>query len=102
MSLEDILSRKPSLLELCEHVNISTKWYTFGVLLDLDTTKLDGIRMMNEDVSFKAIKMFELWLSSNPNATRNQVINTLRKDTIGEISVAKKYMLRLREHSTGE
>ena len=102
MSLEDILSRKPSLLELCEHVNISTKWYTFGVLLNLDTTKLDGIRMMNEDISFKAIKMFELWLSSNPNATRNQVINTLRKKTIGEISVAKNYMLTLREHSTGE
>ena len=102
MSLEDMLSRKPSLHELCEHVNISTKWYTFGVLLNLDTTKLDGIRMMNEDISFKAIKMFELWLSSNPNATRNQVINTLRKETIGEISVAKNYMLTLREYSTGE
>ena len=98
MSLEDILSRKPSLQELCEHVNIGTKWYTFGVLLGLDTTKLDSIGKMNEDSSFKAIKMFELWLSSNPNATRNQIINTLKKEPIGEMSVAKSYMSTLREH----
>ena len=98
MSLEDILSKKPSPQELCEHVNIGTKWYTFGVLLGLDTTKLDSIRRMNEDSSFKAIKMFELWLSSNPNATRNQVINTLKKEPIGEMSVAKSYMSTLREH----
>ena len=86
---EILLNKKPTIDELCEHVRIDTNWYVFGILLGLDTTKLDSIRVMNEDNSFKAIKMFELWLSSNPNATRREIIETLRKEAIGKNAIAE-------------
>ena len=85
------LNGKPTLAELYEHVRIGTKWYTFGVLLKLNTTELDGIRVMNEDSSFKTLKMFELWLSTNPKATRREIIETLQKQAICENVVAEQY-----------
>ena len=91
------LSAKPTLHELCEHVNIGTKWYKFGVLLKLDTSKLDGIRVLNEDTDFKTLKMFELWLSTNPKAMRREIIDTLRKPAIGENTVAEQYKVALSE-----
>ena len=91
------LNKKPTIDELCEHVRIDADWYVFGVLLKLDTTKLDSIKIMNEDNSFKTVKMFELWLSSNPNATRREVIETLRKQAIGKNAIAENYKKALIE-----
>ena len=95
--INQFLNGKPTIAELCEHVNIGTKWYTFGVLLKLDTTELDGIRIMNEDSSFKTLKMFELWLSSKPKATRREIIETLKKSAISENVVAEQYKHALME-----
>ena len=97
---EAFLNKKPTLDELCRHVRVETKWYTFGVLLKLDTYKLEGIRLMNEDSGFKAIKMFELWLSSNPTATRREIIETLRTEAIGEKTIAEDYNKALKESET--
>ena len=97
---EAFLNEKPTLDELCRHVRIETKWYKFGVLLKLDTSKLEGIRLMNEDSGFKAIKMFELWLSSNPTATRREIIETLRTEAIGEKTTAEDYNKALKESET--
>lgn len=47
------LDVKPTLDELCEHIKVNMKWYKFGLLLKLDTTKLEAIRMMNEDRKLK-------------------------------------------------
>lgn len=91
------LTGKPTVCELCEHVNIGTKWYQFGVLLQLDTTKLDNIREMNGDNDFKAIKMFELWLSTNPSGTRREIMETLKKPAIGKNAVAEEYNKALTE-----
>ena len=91
------LNGKPTLAELCEHVRVGIKWYTFGVLLKLDTTKLDSIRLMNEESDVKAIKMFELWLNSKPKATRRDIIDTLQKDTIAENTIAEQYESVLKE-----
>ena len=91
------LNGKPTIAELCEHIRVGTKWYTFGVLLKLDTTELDSIRVMNEDTSFKALKMFELWLSSNPIAMRRDIIETLQKPTIAENFIAEEYKRALVE-----
>ena len=41
--------------------------------------------------------MFYLWLNTNPNATRREVIETLRKDTIDESAVAEEYVKVLKE-----
>ena len=91
-NFDDFLNDKPTLSELCEHVILGTDWYVFGVLLELDSTKLDAIRLTNEDsLLFKTTKMFELWLDTNPYPTRKQIIDTLEKDAIGKNGVAKKY-----------
>ena len=97
---EAFLNEKPTLDELCRHVRVETKWYAFGVLLKLDIIKLDCIRLMNEDGVFKAIKMFELWLSSNPTATRREIIETLRTETISEKTIAEDYNKALKESKT--
>ena len=102
---EEKLREKPTLDELCEHVNIGTKWYTFGVLLKLDITKLDGIDELNRDVDFKTLKMFHLWLNTNPKASRVEIVNALKKEAIGEVTLAEKYEKLLREYcviTTGE
>ena len=91
------LNGKPTLAELCEHVRINTKWYKFGVLLELDTTKLDGIEQQYKESDVKAVKMFELWLSSKPKAMRREIIATLRKDAIGENTIAEQYQSVLKE-----
>ena len=89
---QQFLNEKPTVTELLEHVRVDTKWYTFGVLLNLDTLKLDDISLMNEATDFKVLKMFELWLTTNPNATRREIIETLQKEAISESAVAEEYM----------
>ena len=97
---EAFLSEKPTLDELCRHIRIDTEWYKFGVLLKLNTTKLEGIRVMNESTGFKTVKMFELWLSSKPTATRREIIETLRTEAIGEKTIAEDYNKALKESET--
>ena len=91
LSFEKILEEKPALDELCEHIHIGSKWYQFGILLKLDSKKLDDIRRQPDDSTYKTLKMFELWLDTNPNATRRQVIDTLKKKIIEENTVAHEY-----------
>ena len=96
-SFERILEAKPTLHELCEHVRLGTKWHLFGVLLKLDVKKLDAIAEMNNDIETKAMKMFQLWLDVNNNATRREVIKTLKIEAIGEVNVAENYVKVLTE-----
>ena len=96
-SSNQLLNGKPTLVELYEHVRIGTNWHKLGVLLKLNTTKLNDIRLMNKDSDFKTLKMFELWLSTNPSATRREIIETLKKPAIGENTVAEQYKHALME-----
>ena len=91
LSFEEILEEKPALDELCEHIRIGSKWYQFGILLKLDSKKLDDIHRLPDDSTYKALKMLELWLNTNPHATRRQLLDTLKKEVIEEITVAHKY-----------
>ena len=59
-----------------------------ALLLKLDTIKLNAIEKLNEATEFKTLKMFELWLNTNPNATRRKVIETLWKEAIFESASA--------------
>ena len=95
MAARNILEETPTLDELCENVQITTKWYQFGVLLKLDAKKLSDIDQWTKDADLKAIKMFELWLNTSTNATRRQILETLRKEPIKEIAVANKYEKKL-------
>ena len=84
------LNEKPTLTELLKHVSISTKWYQIGVLLEINSAKLDDIEKDCQGSDMKALKMFEFWLSSNPSASRKQIIDTLKTETIGENTVAEE------------
>ena len=91
-TFEELLEEKPTLDELCEHIVIGTKWYQLGIQLKLDVThQLDVIDKENSDVTQKTAKMFQLWLSTNPQATRKHVLEVLRKRVIREKNVANEY-----------
>ena len=97
LSFEKILEEKPTLDELYEHVRIGSKWYQLGIMLKLDPQKLNNIRMLPEDSTYKTIKMFELWLETDSHATRRQVIETLKKEVIQENCIAHEYEHTLRK-----
>ena len=97
MSFEEILNDRPSLAELCEHVPVSPKWYQMGIQLELDTRKLKEIELQGANVMNKMTKMFQLWLETNPQATRRQIVETLRKRSIEELTLAVEYETILRE-----
>ena len=92
------LNERPTLDEMFQHVKISTRWYQFGVLLKLDSNKLEEIEQQYKDSGFKALKMFELWLSTNPNAKRREIIETLRIEIIGQNAIAQEYLTVLTEN----
>ena len=96
------LNRKPTISELFKHVRVGTKWYTFGVLLKFDTADLDVIDELDKATDFKTFRMFELWLNTNPNATRREVIQTLQKVDIGESAVAEENIKALKIIKEGE
>ena len=91
LSFEEILEEKPTLDKLCEHIRIGSKWYQLGVLLKLNDVKLDDIYRLAEDSTYKTLKMFKLWLGTNPNATRKRVLDVLRKEVIEENTIAHEY-----------
>ena len=98
LSFEEILEGKPTLDELCQHIRIGSKWYQLGIQLKLDPKKLrDDIQKLPEDSTYKTSRMFELWLDTNPNATRRQVIDALRKEIIQEYIIANEYEETLRK-----
>ena len=74
------------------HILISyartSKWFVLGVLLQLDIQKLNDIKKKNEDEEEKLLQMYELWLSSKPNATYEDLIKALESKPLEEITVA--------------
>ena len=95
-SYEDFLETAPSLKELTEYIYVGTKWYTLGIILEVDQKKLQGIEELTRDDVYKTTKMFELWLSGT-SKSRSQVLEALRKKAVGENAVAKDYENYLRK-----
>ena len=97
MSFEEILDEKPTLDELCEYVPINTKWHLMGIQLKLKVKKLNEIEELQGSSTYKMSKMYELWLDTNPQATRRQIVETLKMDLIEEITLALNYESKLKE-----
>ena len=94
-------STTPTIKELTEHVNVGTKWYTLGTMLDLDQKELQDINGKAISSTQKMIEMFNLWLTTTPTASRRQVLEALRVGAVEEITLAHKYEKHLRElHET--
>ena len=63
----------------------TTKWYDLGVelLAEEDVQALDGIQSnYPRDASMCCTKMFQLWLSRQPEASWRQLIQALREPNI--------------------
>ena len=88
---DSLLDQRPTLKELTEHVNVCTKWREVGIQLKLEARRLDAIDVEDRDINTKLSKMYELWLSSTPNATRRQLLQVLRLSSIAELTIASQY-----------
>ena len=99
-SFDEILNGRPTLAELCKHVPISTNWYIMGTQLELDVRKLNDIEDLPKPVPYKVSKMYELWLDTKPQATRKQVLDTLKMEAVGQMTLAQQYMTKLKDHTT--
>ena len=87
-STDQLLDQKPPLSEVCEYARTS-HWYQLGIQLEVDEVELKEIR--NETGSDKRNRMYQLWLDTQPNATRRQLLTALRTKDVGEEVVALKY-----------
>ena len=88
----DPLDERPTLDELTEHANVGTKWRQVGIQLKLDVKKLNAIEDENKKVADRVSKMYELWLDTTPGATRRQLLEVLKKDSIKELTLASEYV----------
>ena len=98
-SFDEILNGKPTLTELCKDVPISTNWKMMGTLLELDVRKLNEIEHESKSVCNGVLKMYELWLNTKPQATRRQIVDTLKMEAVGQMSLAIEYEEKLRQLS---
>ena len=67
----------------------TTKWFRLGMLLCLDRSKLNAIRRENRNEDERLLKMYQLCLATNPNATYNDVIKALESESLKEKVVAE-------------
>ena len=86
-----ILDVRPTIAELTEHVNVGTRWRQVGIQLKLETKELDAIDAEHKRVADKVSAMYKLWLGTNPNASRRQLLEVLRLKSINRITLAKNY-----------
>lgn len=82
---------RPSLQELMEYCNVSVRWHSLGIQLSIDGRQLDEIESEYSSIQDKLSHMYKLWLDINPCASREMVINALRKKVINEQTIADTY-----------
>ena len=87
-NLDQLLDQKPLWPEVCEYARTS-RWYKLGIQLEVDEVKLEEIR--DDTGSDKINRMYQLWLRTQPNATRRQLLTALRTKDVEENTVAHNY-----------
>lgn len=91
-SFKKFLTYAPPLKELTEHVDLGTNWYRVGVMLGLKGRQLNSIE------SDCTIKMFDLWLAANPDASRSKILKVLKNPAVRENTVAFMYEKSLKKY----
>ena len=87
----DILSRRPELAELENHVR-TLKWHAVGLQLHLEENELVAIEQVYRgDIDSCRRSMFDLWLKTFPEASRKQLLDVLRLKSVAEIYMAEQY-----------
>ena len=98
--------QRPSLKYLNRHVRkpVGSKWYDLGVdlLEQNDVNELTRIQSDHPtDSTISCRKMFELWLDKQPEASWNQLIQSLRQPGIELFSLATDIEKMLQPRSPG-
>ena len=70
-----------------------------GTLFELDVRKLNEIDHESKSFSNRVLKMYELWLNTKPQATRRQMVDTLKMEAVGQMNLAIEYEKMLRQLS---
>uniref|UniRef100_A0A1X7VRX2 NACHT domain-containing protein n=1 Tax=Amphimedon queenslandica TaxID=400682 RepID=A0A1X7VRX2_AMPQE len=92
--MESLLDSRPSSPELMKQVCLESKWYDIGVMLDLNSEKLDAIRYSSVSERTKTSDMYRLWLESNPQATRRELVEVLEDMELKTLAAEYKEYLR--------
>jgi hypothetical protein len=85
------LDQKPTIDELIEHVDVSTKWHTVGLHLKLADKSLVAIDDDKRCVADKVKAMYRLWLGTCPTASRKQLISVLKMKSVALNTLAYDY-----------
>lgn len=95
--MESLLESRPSSQELMQQVCLESKWYDIGVMLDLNPEKLKAIRYSSVSERTKTSDMYQLWLESNPQATRRELVKVLEDMELNR--QAAEYKKNIRQQS---
>ena len=94
---EVFLNETPTLKELRKYLRIGTVWEIFGEQFELDSIKLEDIRVRYESIDLKTSKMFQLLLDTKPNVKRTDIIRALKSPAVAKDIVASDYEKALKE-----
>uniref|UniRef100_A0A1X7VQK1 NACHT domain-containing protein n=1 Tax=Amphimedon queenslandica TaxID=400682 RepID=A0A1X7VQK1_AMPQE len=92
--MESLLDSRPSLQELMQQVCLESRWHEIGVMLDLNSEKLDAIRYSSVSERTKTNDMYKLWLDSKPQATRRELVQVLKDMELNRQAAEYKEYLR--------
>ena len=91
------MKERPELAELVENIR-TNKWHTLGLQLGVEENVLVTISTQYNDIEDCRRQMFKSWLQTQPNASRMQLVNALRKDSVAENYMAEKYEILFQEN----
>ena len=82
---------RPELSELQNRV-MTIKWEALGLQLGLKNDELVAIREQRlSNIAACRREMFALWLRTKPNASRRQLVDALKTDSVAEVYMAEQY-----------
>ena len=91
------LNEKPTLEELQKYARIGAAWQIFGEHFNLDSIKLEDIRVNYKCTDLKTSKMLQLLLNTKSSVRRIDIIRALKYPEVGKNTVASDYEMALKE-----
>ena len=89
--MSEQMKERPKLAELVENIR-TTKWHALGLQLGVEENVLVTISTQcNDSIEDCRRQMFNSWLNTQPSASRTQLVNALRKDSVAENYMAERY-----------
>ena len=93
----DVWNSRPELSELQNRV-MTTHWEALGLQLSLKNDQLVAIEQQRfGNIAACRKEMFASWLRTKPNASRQQLLDALRTDSVDEGYMAQQYEIYIRD-----